>query len=116
MATGWTCSHCMALCHALLFARTPFSARNAFRWLLLAVWFGWRFGSSKLPWPFHASAAFPLDGPLAPAHLQILSVACGVWVVEQAGHAALGKAGASGVIRLQISKFLRAKVTFDLSM
>ena len=55
-----------------------------------------------LPWPLHASTAFPLDGSLGPAHVQILSVACGVWVVEQAGHtdslepSVLGKAGASG--------------------
>ena len=44
-------------------------------------------GSWKLPSRLlYASTAFPLDGSLAPAHVQILSVACGVWVVEQAGH------------------------------
>ena len=60
-------------------------------------------GSSKLPSRvLSASAAVPFDGSLAPAHVHLLSVACGVWVVEQAVHAdslessVLGKAGASG--------------------
>ena len=60
-------------------------------------------GSSKLPSRlFSASAAVPLDGSLAPAHVNLLSVACGVWVVEQAGHvdslgtSVMGKANGSG--------------------
>ena len=60
-------------------------------------------GSSELPSRLlSASAAVPLDGSLAPAHVQILSVACGVWVVEQAGHvdslasSVMGKATESG--------------------
>ena len=56
-------------------------------------------GSSKLPSRLlSASAAVPLDGSKAPAHVQILSVACGVWVVEQAspGSSVMGKANESG--------------------
>ena len=60
-------------------------------------------GSSKLPSRLlYASTAFPLVGSLALAHVQILSVACGVWVVEQTGHvdslepSVMGKANGSG--------------------
>ena len=60
-------------------------------------------GASKLPSRLlSASAAVPLDGSLARLSVQILSVACGVWVVEQAGHvdslgsSVMGKANESG--------------------
>ena len=85
--------------------------------------FGSADGASKLPsLLLYASTAFPLDGSLAPAHVQILSVACGVWVVEQTGHVdslessvmerQMGQANMC-VARLQVSKFLRAEVATD---
>ena len=73
-------------------------------------------GSSKLlSRLLSASAAVPLDGSLAPAHVHLLSFAC-----EQAGHvdsprsSVMGKAnGELCVVRLQIFKFLRAEVATD---
>ena len=80
-------------------------------------------GSSKLPSRLlSASATVPLDGSVAPAHVQILNVACGIWFVEQAGHVdSLGSSlmerqmsqANMCVVRLLISKFLRAEVATD---
>ena len=74
----------LLLCHLAVSLGLGYHYRSAGSSVSLLL--GSADGSSKLPWPFHATAAFPLDGPLAPAHLLILSVASGVWIVEQAGH------------------------------